>query len=208
MNVSIDRNSIVAPEVSHVFDLFGKHGSKIVVYGGVLRNFAAFGTSVGTSDLDIRIDVAEWNKLPRKVRLQFFIHPPHRRFLKYPRRAAKGKKGWIRSLKQSLVLRSKPELTAQIGIPLEVAVSGNLADPYALARDGDLGFCQVAYDGKWFYATPAFERDIAERTMTLVRCNNHMDLRRINHRWRKFETGLYRDWKRIIPDEFLHFYEL
>ena len=66
----------------------------------------------------------------------------------------------------------------------------------------DFGVCQAGWDGDRVYTTPAFGRDVAHRTFTLLRAP---DLKSFTGSMRRFErivAGRYEGWQLVIPLKF------
>lgn len=68
-------------------------------------------------------------------------------------------------------------------------------------RQFDFGFCQCWYNGKELYTTEAFDKDVAEGTMTLTFCEDKVQYDRSMRRAERFKEK-YPDRKLVIPDEF------
>lgn len=68
-------------------------------------------------------------------------------------------------------------------------------------RQFDFGFCQCWYDGNKLHTTEAFDKDIAEGTMTLTFCEDYVQFKRSMRRAERFKVK-FPDRKLVIPDEF------
>jgi hypothetical protein len=85
------------------------------------------------------------------------------------------------------------------GTPVQVIVSRLPQNRHQIMESFDLGLCQISYDGRTTAWTATYEKDKANRTMTVVCCDDLDDLTRIrDHNGRLRHK--YPNYKFLLPD--------
>ncbi len=81
-------------------------------------------------------------------------------------------------------------------VPVQVIVMNRSVEPQSTIERHDFGACQVAFDGTRWYATEAFEKDLTDKTFTLVRCRDEKDRKRSLKRWERL-SNKFTDWRLV-----------
>jgi hypothetical protein len=86
-----------------------------------------------------------------------------------------------------------------------IGLKSAYTSPRANISRFDFGVCMAAFDGEETIRADEFERDVAERTFTLLRADNAKQFDYSMSRYDKITTGRYRGWTLAIPEQFREF---
>lgn len=96
------------------------------------------------------------------------------------------------------------EYALGFGIPINVVeLLSFVSLPGALDRH-DFGLCQIGFDGNTLMKSAAFERDVANKTLTLIRCESSIQFNRSMRRAERLRQK-YPEHQLVVPDEFMAF---
>ena len=185
----------------------------LIGYGGWPRDAVILGDTGGSNDIDLTMSVADYLSLKpdsgdHEALDTRWAFTPHMNTEMY--RLHKVNDGLnLRTLSRQGVMLLSPQVQAMWRIRFPVSVTLN-TDPVSVAEqlaDTDLGFSAIVYDGEQHWVTEAFARDLRDKTMTLIRCEDLRNFQRSMERVKRFSANRYAGWKPVIPPEFAHFVE-